>query len=147
MFIGKEFIGMGHQVRVYVEEMLHDCRKKVEIIPYPCYPPREGKRKFAEDRLIFFSFGRQPVEEYEAFIEALDGLSSAVFQCLGALVPIVAPNVRYFENLPAGVIVLYEDRKDLMKKIKLLIEDEGFRAEVLERARGYVEENRSPSIL
>ena len=188
----------------YVEEMLYDRRERVEIIPYPCCPPKEGKRRFAEDRLIFFSFGRQPVEEYEAFIDALDGLSaeyaflyrvvradgllpfkrkwliqhkgrlsveeiyrnlhfsdihllpkgntrkvvvsSAASQCLGALVPIVAPRVRYFENLPPGVIVLYEDREDLLRKLRLLIENEGFRAEVLQRAREYVEENRSDRI-
>jgi len=58
----------------YVKEVLKDRVKeeKVEIIPYPCYPVREGSRKFAEDGVIkFFSFGRQPKEEYCPYVEGL----------------------------------------------------------------------------
>ncbi len=49
--------------------------EKVRIIPYPCNPVKKGKRKFAEDILTFISFGRQPVNEYEDYIKALDRLS------------------------------------------------------------------------
>lgn len=45
---------------------------KVEIIPYPCYPVNSSKREFAEDGIIrFFSFGRQPKEEYCPYVEGL----------------------------------------------------------------------------
>ncbi len=50
--------------------------EKVRIIPYPCNPVKKGERKFAEDILTFFSFGRQPVEEYNDYIKALDFLSA-----------------------------------------------------------------------
>ena len=59
----------------YVREILYDCVEKVKIIPYPCYPIRKGERRFAEDGLTFFSFGRQPHAEYADFISALEGLS------------------------------------------------------------------------
>jgi glycosyltransferase involved in cell wall biosynthesis len=58
----------------YVREILYDCVNKVRIIPYPCYPVRKGNRKFAEDCLTFFSFGRQPYAEYSDFISALEKL-------------------------------------------------------------------------
>ena len=46
--------------------------EKVYEIPYPCLPPVERERKFADDgRIVFFSFGRQPIEEYEDFVAAL----------------------------------------------------------------------------
>jgi len=50
-------------------------RKRLEWFPYPCLPAKQGRRKFAEDVLTFFSFGRQPAEEYHDFIAALDLLS------------------------------------------------------------------------
>ncbi len=59
----------------YVREVLNDCVERVRIIPYPCNPVRKGKRRFAEDWLTFFSFGRQPYEEYVDFISALEKLS------------------------------------------------------------------------
>jgi len=50
--------------------------KRTRIIPYPCIPPvRRRRRAFAEDVLRFFSFGRQPVGEYEGFVRALEALS------------------------------------------------------------------------
>lgn len=58
----------------YVNEITYGY-DNVTIIPYPCYPAKPGNRKFAEDILRFFSFGRQPVEEYVDFIKALDGLA------------------------------------------------------------------------
>jgi glycosyltransferase involved in cell wall biosynthesis len=60
----------------YLNEMLPDYGDMIEIIPFPCYPVKKGNRKFAEDILIFFSFGRQPINEYEDYIKALDALSS-----------------------------------------------------------------------
>ncbi len=59
----------------FLKEMLWDYREIVRIIPYPCHPVVKGNRKFAEDGLVFFSFGRQPEEEYSPYIEALDWLS------------------------------------------------------------------------
>jgi glycosyltransferase involved in cell wall biosynthesis len=52
------------------------CNGNTVIIPYPCHPIVKGSRKFAEDKLRFFTFGRQPAEEYVDFIKALDWLSS-----------------------------------------------------------------------
>ncbi|WP_457548731.1 hypothetical protein [Archaeoglobus sp.] len=45
------------------------------IIPYPSHPIVKSIRKFAEDKLRFFTFGRQPIAEYVDFIKALDWLS------------------------------------------------------------------------
>jgi|Deesub1362A_J573_1020465.scaffolds.fasta_scaffold00086_67 glycosyltransferase involved in cell wall biosynthesis len=56
----------------YIREILYDCVEKVRIIPYPCYPVRKGERRFAEDGMTFFSFGRQPYAEYADFINALE---------------------------------------------------------------------------
>ncbi|ADB58642.1 glycosyltransferase family protein [Archaeoglobus profundus] len=49
----------------------------IVVIPYPCHPIVRGNRRFAEDKLRFFTFGRQPVEEYKDYIEALDWLSKS----------------------------------------------------------------------
>lgn len=49
--------------------------ENVVVIPYPCHPIVKGNRRFAEDTLRFFSFGRQPVDEYVDYIRALDELS------------------------------------------------------------------------
>ena len=65
----------------YVREVIKGRVKeeKIEIIPYPCYPVREGNRKFAEDGLVrFFSFGRQPKEEYCPYLETLKVLKKYV---------------------------------------------------------------------
>ncbi len=59
----------------FVNEMLPEYRDIAHVIPYPCHPIVRGNRKFAEDELIFFSFGRQPVGEYLDYIRALDWLS------------------------------------------------------------------------
>ena len=196
----------------YIDELLKPFLDKigdrVYIIPYPCTPPLEVKAErpgFAEGKILFFSFGRQPAEEYRDYFEALrrlresydlvywiirsDGLlnvnekwvkqwwmrpplnvlykylkasdihllpkgrskyvvvSSTVYQTLGALVPIVTPNTRYVETIPTdsdgiGVIVKYNDVEDLVRKLRLLIEDPGVRMRVVEEARRFVEENR-----
>lgn len=62
----------------YIKEVLKERveQTKVHVIPYPCHPVREGKRKFMEDgKITFFTFGRQPKEEYKEYIEALRALS------------------------------------------------------------------------
>lgn len=59
----------------YVRELLWDLKDITRIIPFPCYPVNEGKREFGEDITTFFSFGRQPEEEYLPYILALDSLS------------------------------------------------------------------------
>ncbi len=59
----------------YITEVLRGFSENVHIIPYPCYPPVIKKhRVFMEDVLRFFSFGRQPVDEYEGFINVLSQL-------------------------------------------------------------------------
>jgi hypothetical protein len=46
--------------------------ERVVIIPYPCTPPWHHLRAFGSDgRIVFFSFGRQPVSEYHDYIEVL----------------------------------------------------------------------------
>ncbi len=58
----------------YIREVLKDkvSEDKIEVIPYPCYPVRRGNRRFAEDGVVrFFSFGRQPKEEYCPYVETL----------------------------------------------------------------------------
>ncbi len=47
----------------------------VVVIPYPCHPIVRGNRRFAEDKLRFFTFGRQPMDEYLDYLRALDELS------------------------------------------------------------------------
>ena len=47
----------------------------VEIIPYPCHPVRASKRRFAEDKLRFFSYGVQPVWQYNDYVHALRNLN------------------------------------------------------------------------
>ncbi len=59
----------------YKREVVHGYQNVV-VIPYPCHPIKTGNRRFAEDLLTFFSFGRQPVGEYYDFIRVLDDLAS-----------------------------------------------------------------------
>jgi len=59
----------------YINEILYDYRDITRVIPYPCHPVEKGNRKFAEDILTFFSFGRQPLGEYVDYIKALDWLA------------------------------------------------------------------------
>ena len=56
--------------------MLKGYGENFTIIPYPCNPVIEGNRKFMEDGLKLFSFGRQPEREYIDFIESLKKLRS-----------------------------------------------------------------------
>ncbi len=60
----------------FIKELLPDYRDRAEIVPYPCHPVMRGHRRFAEDGLKFFTFGRQPRKEYEPYIKALDDLSN-----------------------------------------------------------------------
>ncbi len=59
----------------FADEMIPEYRDIISVIPYPCHPVVEGNRRFGEDGIKFFSFGRQPVREYIDFIRALDWLS------------------------------------------------------------------------
>lgn len=72
-------------------------------------------------------------------------VSSTVFQCLGALTPIVVPEVGYVELLDKE-IVKYKNREDLKEKIIRLIEDEDLKEEVLRHAEQYVIENSAEKI-
>ncbi len=189
----------------YLNEVVYGYEDKVNIIPYPCYPVNSSRRKFAEDILTFFSFGRQPVNEYEDYIKVLDELtlnydfvyrvvrsdglipysrpwlkqeqrkllnrelyeylhasdihllpkgknsfkavlSSTLCQCIGSLIPTVAPSSRYFEMMPENTVLLYDGIRDLKEKIKMLIEDKEFRNKIIKAAENYVEKNRCDKI-
>ncbi len=81
----RPFLEMGFDLYVvfdrrFVDELFGPYKGKVrvEIVPYPCAEPPQvdpWRPGFAEGRLLFFSFGRQPVEEYEPFVKALDRLA------------------------------------------------------------------------
>lgn len=71
--------------------------------------------------------------------------SSTVFQCLGALTPIVVPDVRHVELLDKEVLK-YKNRDDLKEKVIRVLEDENFRNEVLNVAERYVIKNTSERI-
>ena len=186
--------------------------EKIHIIPFPCRPVVKVERDKKEardelgipcDKTILFSFGKQPLFEYEDYLWLVNELkkkydlkylilrsygdippktdfldirrarpqyeeiyrylhasdvflwprseaetivvSSAIFQCLGALTPIVAPDVRHVE-LMNKEIVKYKDREDLKEKVIRLIEDEDFKQEVLRHAGQYVRENSAEKI-
>ncbi|RLG75358.1 MAG: glycosyl transferase family 1 [Thermoprotei archaeon] len=180
--------------------------EKVSIIPYPCFKGLNVKPErpdFAKDKTLFFTFGRQPPEEYKDYLEALDRLSksydlvywivrsdglldvdkpwvvqwrrrlqlneaysyikasdvhlvpksrgegkvvvsSTVYQTLATLVPIVVPDGRYVETIPSdedgvGPVVKYRNLEDLIRKLRLLIEDGEFRKKVMGNAMKFVE--------
>ncbi|MEO0089888.1 MAG: glycosyltransferase family 1 protein [candidate division WOR-3 bacterium] len=65
------------------QEMLLDKypKEKIYIIPYPCYPIVKGdKYKLREelniekDKIVFFTFGRQPLNEYEDYFWLVEKL-------------------------------------------------------------------------
>lgn len=179
--------------------------EKIHIIPFPCRPLVKGNKKSARtelgiprDKTILFSFGKQPLFEYEdymwlakelneiydlkyfvsrsygdlppendylevrrdipsyeeiyKYLHASDAflwpkvetdyivVSSTVCQCLGALAPIVAPDVRFVELMDKE-LVKYSDRADLKAKVIRLIEDQDFKHEVLRHAEQYVRAN------
>ncbi len=58
----------------YIYDLIPEIKDKAIVIPYPCYPLNPSKRKFGDDHLKFFSFGRQPIEEYYPFLKALERL-------------------------------------------------------------------------
>ncbi|MBK5190080.1 MAG: hypothetical protein JJE19_01070 [Methanosarcinales archaeon] len=72
-------------------------------------------------------------------------VSSTVFQCLGALTPIVVPEVRYVELMDKEM-VKYKDREDLKEKVIRLIGDEELKEEVLRHAEQYARENSAKKI-
>lgn len=183
---------------------------KIHTIPFLCRQVVKGDKKRARDELaiprdkiILFSFGKQPLYEYEDYLWLANELnkkydlkylinrsygdippktdfldirrcrpeygeiykylyaadvflmaiwksetivfSSTVSQCLGALTPIVAPDVRHVE-LMNKEIVKYKKRRDLKEKVIRLIEDEEMRKEVLRHAEYYVRENSAEKI-
>ena len=67
--------------RRYIDEILttygsHIVKKAIEI-PYPhaIIDAKPYRPKFAEDKILFFTFGRQPVYEYLDYVYALRSLS------------------------------------------------------------------------
>lgn len=194
----------------YIDEVLDQVvlQEKIRIIPYPCVPVSGNTKEELNHPITFFSFGRQPKDEYNDYIEALKRLrkhydleyiiiragepigvkeewireehrvvsleeiydyferidihllpkgktrnvvvSSTLYQTLGTLRPIVAPNSRYFEVLPEinGVkpVVLYKDVDDLEKKLIKLIEDKEFRFKIIEAQRIFANQNSSRRI-
>lgn len=101
--------------------------------------------------------GRPEYEEIYKYLRAADifllakpeteniVVSSTVFQCFGALAPIVVPEVRYVE-LMGKEIVKYKNREDLKEKVIRLIEDEDLKEEVLRHVVQYVKENSAEKI-
>jgi len=179
--------------------------RKTSIIPYPhavLDDIRAYRPEFTDDKILFISYGRQPVQEYLDYVRVLRKLareyslvywvirgssklpvsdpwivqkvkrptmrvilsyvmgadihllpksetkavvvSSTVAQSLYTGTPIVAPNTRYFENIPVdsngiGPILKYElgNTIDLYLKLKKIIEEESLREEIKRRAREY----------
>lgn len=101
--------------------------------------------------------GRPEYEEIYKYLHASDifllpkpeteniVVSSTVFQCLGALTPIVVPEVGYVELMDKE-IVKYKNRGDLKEKVIRLIEEEDLKEEVLRHAEQYVKENSAEKI-
>jgi len=60
----------------YINEVIGNGKHgNIHIIPYPCHPPVSRKRRaFGEDLIKFFSFGRQPINEYDDYINTLSWL-------------------------------------------------------------------------
>jgi len=64
--------------RRYIGEVV-EYTERVRIIPYPCCPVHREERPRPPElqgRMLFFSFGRQPVREYTDFLGVLERLSS-----------------------------------------------------------------------
>ncbi len=62
-------------VRELLAPYMDRLRGRVHIVPYPCAVIEDYKPyrpEFATDKTLFFTFGRQPVEEYRDYIAALD---------------------------------------------------------------------------
>ncbi len=213
------FLRMGFDLYIvfderYVRELFGPYRDRVRvaIVPYPCTEPPQvdpWRPSFAYDRILFFTFGRQPVEEYKPFIEALDKLSesydlvywvvrsngklgverpwlvewrrrlsleeiysflkgsdihllpkgntrrvvvsSTLYQIIGSLTPTVVPDTRYFETVPTdeegiGAVVKFRDVNDLVRKLKLLIEDKDLRDRVRREAKALFESCRASRV-
>jgi len=68
--------------RRYIDELLNRInvsQESIKIIPYPCVEEVNAKPyrpDFAHNKILFFSFGRQPSNEYKDFIKALSKLRS-----------------------------------------------------------------------
>lgn len=105
-----------------------------------------------ESEFLEVQRGRPEYEEIYNYLRAADifllpkpetgdiVVSSTVCQCLGALTPIVVPEVGYVE-LMGKEIVKYKNREDLKEKVIRLIEEEDLKQEVLRHAEQYVKEN------
>nr|QNO53317.1 hypothetical protein AFNPGKIM_00013 [Methanosarcinales archaeon ANME-1 ERB6] len=96
-----------------------------------CRPPYEGIYQYLHASDVFLWAKRET--DYIV-------VSSTVCQCLGALTPIVAPDVRHVEQMDKE-IVKYKNRGDLKDKVIRLIEEEEFKKEVLKHAEQYVRKN------
>ncbi len=213
------FLEMGFDLYVvfderFVKELFgpYRGRVRVAIIPYPCAEPPQvdpWRPSFAVGRVLFFSFGRQPVEEYRPFIEALDRLSksydlvywvvrsdgklgydrpwlvewrrrlsleevysflrgsdihllpkgntrrvvvsSTLYQVIGSLTPTVVPDTRFFETVPTdedgiGAVVKFRSVDDLVRKLRMLIEDGSLRERVRREARKLFESCRASRV-
>ncbi|NPB07034.1 MAG: glycosyltransferase family 4 protein [Aquificae bacterium] len=96
----------------YAREVVRNRVKeeKLRLVPYPCYPVREGKRAFAEDGPVrFFSFGRQPPEEYLPYLRVLERFDE----------PFTYKVVRPRELLPVTYPWLVQERKSLVYETAL----------------------------
>ncbi len=81
--------------------------KKIEVVPYPYLPPVKRQRRFAEDGIIrFLSFGRQPKQEYEDYIEVLKEIAESY--------PICYKVIRGDEVLPYEYSWLEQEKRVLL---------------------------------
>ena len=59
----------------YLKELWLEYRDIVDIVPFPCAEPRKRIREFAENGLRFGTYGRQTMDEFIPFLQALDQLA------------------------------------------------------------------------
>jgi len=70
-------------------------------------------------------------------------ISSTLYQTIASLTPTIVPDTRYFETIPVdergfGAVVKYWGIRDLVRKLRLLLEDENTRRLVVEKAKEFL---------
>ena len=143
LYVYKDYLWLANELK-----KIYDLKYLV-IRSHGDLPP---EKDFLEVRM-----GRPEYEEIYKYLHAADifllpkseteniVVSSTLFQCLGALTPIVVPEVRYVELMDKEV-VKYKNREDLKQKVIRLIEDENLKEEVLRHAEQYVRDNSAEKI-
>lgn len=70
-------------------------------------------------------------------------VSSTLYQAIASLIPAIVTDTRYFETIPVdehgfGAVVKYREVRGLVRKLKLLLEDEDIRRFVVEKAKEFL---------